>query len=436
MYTRYREKSVSTANQSSYKSLVDSQPVSGTIITTDARTMWDNKTPHYYEQLKDPSTKFLPVNPMMKTSQRGAYITELDYTENYKSANSRRLIADGPVLTYAPVTANQPAAGHLRYKTSWTHTSTPSLPDLDQLESWLVMEAIAKARSQAWDVLTFAMEFRKTLELFTKLGQRIDQRRGRIEAAIRRDKRFNAQNLRDPERLLAYQKVFFEMWMEYRYGWRILQYDLRSASNAAEQLFGKAKLERATTKDSVNRVATSVVSRNGCSWMNGNNVHAGMNVAKFTFKMFNEQSAALRVGIGMVGELDSPVYHDLLVTGWELTKFSFVIDRFIQIGDTLRSILPLLRGDVGYVWATRTVTSQLRTEGTAVLNPYWDPLTGVKPGLLTFQSTVMSINETVTRRKLEPELSLGRRLKIDPSFLLDIVAMLQGNSRHLRRSGR
>lgn len=162
--------------------------------------------------------------------------------------------------------------------------------------------AASKIYSQGHDTLTFLAELHKTVAMFkgawTKLFAMLAKGEGIVDAN--------------------------KLWLEFRYGWRILYYDIVEIQKTLSTLDDSRKRfsERTGTKHT--ETAESTTFRT-------NSVH------DWDVKTQTEYSISERGSV--TADIELPKFQfNPITTSWELVKFSFIIDWFIAIGTWLESL--------------------------------------------------------------------------------------------------
>lgn len=219
------------------------------------------------------------------------------------------------------------APGGYEYQTAsnWSHPSS-TVPNwnitsaelYDRVENVdfdpYVQQAAANVYSQGWDALTFTAELHKTIALFTGARQRLLQL---IKAAINAYKRKNKNSL---------AKIVLsptELWLEYRYGWRLLYYDIQDISKAL------ATLDDSRKRFSQRAGTTYTETETTEGTYDGN--------YKFTYTIVDDYEYSVRGAV--VADLTPPKFQfNPITTAWELITFSFIIDWFISVGSWLESL--------------------------------------------------------------------------------------------------
>lgn len=170
----------------------------------------------------------------------------------------------------------------------------PSGPDYDKY----LTAAAARIYSSGWDALTFLAEFGKTIGMFRGLSKRtIDQMRsGRVD----------------------------EKWLESRYGWRLLIYDIKDIIKAINSL----DEHRLRYRESVGHTESST-----SQW-----THAYYSELYNSLTTFTD---VVEVGARgtVVADIEPPkVSLNPVTTAWELIPYSFVADWFVNVGKYLESM--------------------------------------------------------------------------------------------------
>lgn len=167
-------------------------------------------------------------------------------------------------------------------------------PDYDRY----LTAAAAKIYSSGWDGLTFAAELGKTVRMFRQLAQRVVHQTvtGQLE----------------------------RQWLESRYGWRLLVYDIKDLIKLLNSLDDHRKRYRDSAGESFGE------TRN---WSQ-----------QYTSELYNAEFDFVdEVEVGargtIVADITPPrVALNPITTAWELIPFSFVADWFVNIGKYLESL--------------------------------------------------------------------------------------------------
>lgn len=266
-------------------------------------------------------------------------------------------------------------------------------PDLGQF----VQAAASKLYSRGWDALTFFGELGDTVRMFKNVGRKIN-----ALGQMRRNSFAKSNKL---QRMRKVDQAFWDSWLESRYGWRPLVSDLKSLSEAVDNL-GK-KVQRLKERSGASISAFS--ERPDSLVWNGSTVRA------YEYKSWT-WTFSFRGSV--VADMRPPTIQvNPVVTAWELVKFSFVIDWFVSIGDALQAIsFDLFYPE--YVAATGIYATCIITESYR-----WEPgsgfylVAGDNPAVVTGEWIYTQRNPATIPYR--PYI----RLKFDPYKLVDLVGL-------------
>lgn len=359
--------------------------------TRDSRESFsDLVTPGYYQKVK--KGELLPVNPM-SSSKVELLLDEVNVSYNYRIPH--------PYKT----------GGRTIGRKGGAYGCYPGEPgfrgDLSEVDTnALLIEALAKARTDAWDLLTFAAEFHKTRDLVRGAGERFEWRQNKILDLIKKRRRSRTPTYRE------LSKEFSDMWLEYRYGWRIVAYDISSAHAAIESLKSKARtIIRSTAVES--DTDDSVAQTNGLVSFLGvldGRVH------------YNAQRT-VRAGVGVEVLLDTPVNADLLVTAHELTPWSFVLDWFFNVGENFAAFSPFAAGSVKWGWYS--IEDTYTTEAEVSSQRYFDEA-GLSGGGTPWHTCYLAKKTVKTRVPQTPSFDISFRPNLNLAKGVDLVALATG----------
>lgn len=213
----------------------------------------------------------------------------------------------------------------------------------NQIADNLLTEATAKAKTASWDILTFAAEANKTYDLVTRAHNRTWQRVHDIGRAFATRK----------SRVAITAVNFASAWLEYRYGWRILMYDLKAADDSVQRLQeAKSRLERYTAHHRSSETTLELDDEEAVFWLPSGTSGAvqGLSYTRADHKVHRTTSVDYRAGVGVLGSSTFPVTMNPLLTAWELVPFSFVIDWFLNVGEVIGANTPTLGRETAYSW--------------------------------------------------------------------------------------
>lgn len=170
--------------------------------------------------------------------------------------------------------------------------------DVDRLMKVCIQEAAARIYSQGWDALTFIGELKETLRMFRYLFTRV-------------------------LKIIASGK-WADAWLEGRYGWRTLAYDIQDL----QKLIRNLDDSRDRFKDRTGRTLSSVIQTSP-TFTDASGTR--------TYLSTTESSMSIRGNV--IADIHPPkVLFNPVTTLWELKKLSFVLDWFISVGSWLESL--------------------------------------------------------------------------------------------------
>jgi hypothetical protein len=274
------------------------------------------------------------------------------------------------------------------HDTWYTHTSARLLDYVDDsMLDDVVTSALTKLMASNHDTLTFVAEFGKVVNMFRSLGKRL--------ALI-----LQRHTMKD----------IAALWLEGRYGWRTLLYDMEAIEEAIERLGKKSPIWRAISGYPVSFNVTEAGSNSGIgNWFTfENQVHGEVTV--------NYRGIA-------VGDTKPPSFGgNVLTTAWELVPFSFVIDWFFNIGAKINYI-----ANTCTYFGTAVSGYGLRIDARTTSITGATTNSGCTVG--SFSDMVNSASATITtslvkRHAHNPSFLPSFRLKLDGYKVLDLMAIL------------
>lgn len=291
-------------------------------------------------------------------------------------------------------------------------------------EDSLVSQAAVKARSRIEPAkvmgLVTAAEFPKTLALIASsvstlrrftLGVLKGSPKESLEAIVGR--KFNRANV--PSRI---SDSVARRWLEYRYGWTPLVFEVKGALEAMQP---RALPARQTARGAVLQIRDSSTN------MSSDRGNAGMR--HYTVKRIH----SVNVRSYILYEADLQFQHvrdfglaELPATAWELVPWSFVVDWFIPVGDWLQAVTPKVGVKIlaeGYTISTEKIVERLYSQWVKQI------VSGVSfdesGGLGSLDR--YSIRNRYRRTSLDRALSFPTfNVKLNKTRALDALALLFG----------
>lgn len=259
------------------------------------KTIEDVKTSRFADLLKCGS--FLPLNP---TIIRTVETEKLPGTYDV----SRYFIASG-----CPGNLASFHSGQFTLDRPSPQVSVPAV-DPNQITA-VVNGAVADCRSATWDVLTEIGELSETIRMFNNLGSRLN----------RDVLKYIGKGIKTPKQIASW-------WLGYRYGVMPIFYSIEDARKAFSSRRG---IERIKGRSSVQLGGTP-------TWSSGDISIASGTRGSWTQTM--SYNITLRGWAMGHSSWSNDFGFDPLVTAYELTTLSFVLDWFVDYGTWLQAISP------------------------------------------------------------------------------------------------
>lgn len=383
--------------------------------------MVDQVTPGYFRALK--SGAYLPVNPSTKSAYQVLNVTEGDW--GYTGWDSFWQKSLG-TSQYSGVSAiGMFGAG----APSLSLDNFPALTESDIRV--LYTGALANVRTQGMDLYTFVKEFHKTQEMVTGLAGRVLKRANDIVKLKKLHK------IKDKKEFI---NAFSDSWLEYRYGWRILAYEIEDIQALVQRLHDGISIRLRSKKEAVlmNSVRSEKYSSNALDFpYTSGGIWAGRGVHTRNIREISEQHGyRLKVGVMIESMMRSFATIDPIITAYELTPYSFVLDWFFTVQDWLIAVSPLLDERILHAFKTvervKTATFKVGPD-VKYVNPWranevYTPYGG---------SSSFTLEHVVRDRILltpdEQQLKIGYVNNFDRFKAADAAALLWGRLRTLRR---
>lgn len=234
--------------------------------------------------------------------------------------------------------------------------------------------------NSSYDVLTFVAELKKTILMF----------RGALRRLL--------DLLKDPS-----FKRFGNAWLEGRYGWRILLYDIIEISELMQNLGDK----RSRFTERVGRTFTT----------SEETLLANYSGTAYNLELYAQDTYEVGVRGTVAADYQAPqVRANVITTAWELIPFSFVVDWFFTVGATLSAAsLEFFASDLTAAGGFHVVATR-RWDGDVTPNDGWDaswPQSGQTVSKLTLR--------VPTSVSFLPRLNVS----LDDFKILDLMSLLR-----------
>lgn len=264
-------------------------------------------------------------------------------------------------------------------------------PDMSDLHYHL-QKAAADIYDRGWDGLTFSAELQKTKAMFRKTARSIVNTFRRVEAG-KRDRSMD-----------WIRRDNSGFWLEGRYGWRTLVYDMRDLHDAVVNFDNSrsVKTERSgfsyATQASGSSSTSDSDAQYNCTWT-------------------EDTEYSLRGSIAAEISTNRVIVNPVL-TAWELMPYSFMVDWALDVGTAIKALSFYTSQKrhtacLGYRATRRYEKTMVAVKKAGSTNT----VTG--PGYRSFAETEQ-VYRTPSSLSLNPKIT---NRKIDPSMLTDIAML-------------
>jgi len=223
--------------------------------------------------------------------------------------------------------------GHSGVRPSWFQADVISASNL------VLTRAYAKMNEADFQLLVSIGEFHKTVSLIES-GLNDMVRITTTFASQLRSIRRRFRKITSNGQLVDMRRELSQRWLEYRYGWKPLMFDIENATKAYSNLVSskptRRQVSRASEEFEYEYSGTDASNRTGLTSCSIGYRH------RYTAK----------VSAGVIWELtdETPAqdylhrlglyWRDIPSVAWELVPYSFVVDWFVNVGDWLNAALP------------------------------------------------------------------------------------------------
>lgn len=246
-------------------------------------------TPEYHKRLRDGT--LLPLN---------AY-NRYDYLGVFPIGMGRTVFSDGARCDPQPNNV-------FSYRKLDPTLSVPWNPTLGTVDTNALLLAAMADVLPNLDILTSALELKKTVDMVVNV-------RKDAKDLIRQAMRGGFHTAR----------AAANAWMAWRYGWRILYYDMRAVEEAIRTPIRQLVL-----------TGQSGISDTGSETVVQDLSHSLGRTSRVTANLSYDRSTRARV-LAKYKASTLNALMDIPNSTWELVPFSFVVDWFVNIGDILKA---------------------------------------------------------------------------------------------------
>lgn len=381
-----------------YNSL--SRSTLGEVIPVE--TMQDVLTPNYHQKLR--AGEFLPPNPMTRSQNTDSVLNVI-----YGVGGVGR-------FTTNPTDKRWRASsfvGHMALKSPITK-SLFTTADINAI----AIEAKARLSSQGMDYLTSLVELRQTIAMFTSFRANLMSRIQRLAREFSRKhkrRKFNSER--------EAWDAFSAFWLEARFGWRILYYDIMSLQNYIETMNEEKAIISASSRQSKDRTEfTRTYTQGYTSQFHG------------AIRCFREDIIDEQVSVGYAGRLDFSKMGNpnVLNTLWDIIPFSLVVDMFFNVQ---ANILAFSSQDFNVEsisnsgWISRKRTGRVDVNFQHLPNGTFEV---AKLDIITLTSGT-GLQQYVSRQPFgDPKLSISFRPNVSGLKIIDLATLVLPLGRTIR----
>lgn len=261
--------------------------------------------------------------------------------------------------------------------------------------SYYVQQAAASAYSQGMDVLTFLAELHQTVRLFEKFLERLLKIVGSPDGPYR-------------------------AWLEYRYGWRQIWFDMNDINDAFLALQHKRERIEARAGHDFTTVTTKVEE-----------------FYKSSIDALVTLTITDTLVVGMRGAISadfrpSPFIFNPIMSAWELLRFSFIIDWVVNIGAVIASLSFVAFTDDYTASAGRKIS--LRRVVTSSVD--WNNQGSNSGWTGTLSNSSSFLCEVSRRDPTSVPLQPLPKVRLDWKKIFDLIAILVGYTKGIKMTNR
>jgi hypothetical protein len=390
-------------------------------FTATVSTMTDEVTPGYFKSRR--TNSHLPVNAMTRSGRKSFSSGECSWT--FKNTYTPTGVVQHESACSGQLSnvlgANcAPALPTYSNTKSWQgDPALPAVPD----DSNILIEALANANSNSWDLGTFLAEFNKTVSMINRFKGNVLNRADNIvsQMAKRKKNTYRTAN--------AALTAFSESWLEYRYGWRTLAFDLQDIHESLQRLASlKSKPKRGSSYTENQDTYSISMPDRGLYNNPGTIPSMGATLCAFEATYSQIRTKAAHGSVMLEAVANEFAFIDPLTTAWEIVPFSFIVDWFVNIGDLIKAFSPFLSGNVlhgSLAHWDRIVETSTYSPSEYILNNYYPTIYDNVHQITGEPVSRTVITETYDRSASSPSFSLHLKFNVDIKKVVDLSTLFQ-----------
>lgn len=393
----------STASAAEFRALgskISTAQAMRSVLSTTTRV--GTKTPNYFR--RKAAGEILPVNPLSEVSQVYSFSSGSMSAHHTRSTTWYSMAGVIPLFT--SLNGKLP---------SWS--SVPMPPGWDEsLGNSMAITAIANARQELFDVLTFVAELEKTLDMLKGCIERYTTRLLIVEKHARVAWGTWKSGRLAPKSTLNFADFFASCWMEWRYGATPLMFDIDAMYKQLLELDALTHRVRGRFEhDPIDSNVVSTTTSGAGFTADGLSASGG-----WLWKVVKTSKQRVRPVAKCLVELTNSYRCtvDPMLTGYEMIPYSWMFDWFVNIGELIRTFSPFALGRVAsssisyYCEGVLSFTSVRPSNGAFVLLDTFEPS----------EFTLRNISHV--RYEHNPEFGLTFRVEMSWRRILDLLALL------------
>lgn len=261
--------------------------------------------------------------------------------------------------------------------------SSTGLALLAGIDAGSYLQDAAKAiNGKGFDSLTFLAELAKVRRMFKNVIYRVLKL---------------VRNPRDIDHIAS-------LWLEGRYGWRTLRYDLIDLSEALTEFDTKRSRYTETRGTTFTKHYPTAVEAS---------TSAGI------YTTYGQLDLEIGIRGCITADINPARFRaNVITTGWELIPFSFVIDWLVSIGSMLESVV-FLTSVVNYSASTGTQVQARRVETVGNL------VKAASTGTWSFSREEVETGTWTYRNPMSVSINPTVKVKLDEWKVLDLLALIR-----------
>lgn len=375
--------------------------------------MTDVITPRFKEIVK--KGEFRPINPMSKVlTENPMAIVDVSYS--LVSVLRKALYENNKYVCSGAFNS---------YRVAIPVPSPGTLADETDINAML-LDAKASLKGAGMDYLTTAAEYRETLGMFLNMKQNLLYRRDRVVAAWSKDlqQKRRTGKFKGFHSLKEGWEAFSNFWLEYRFGWRILAYDIQAIrdyykrKNDGVKLFTR-RTTRSFSDSSYTLHSSSPIGASGLGH----------------FELWKQVESTETVRVGYSAFVNQAVLGNPIVlnTLYDITPWTLVVDMFFNVQDNIIALSKFPVG-VSEVSDSGFISSKKQTTVT-IFGKHVGATVGMHEADIRVEPQSVGMSQSYTRSKIgEPSFDISFQPNLDLGKIIDLATLAMPIFRTIRKN--